>query len=635
MLLGAAGTARAWDETLTCNTDESVPGMYEASDTRTLIFPVGRAADFWVTFPRLQVGGSPGSTIEHLIVRVNGTVVYDESYGPAELLPAGWTRLPSGLAQRELGEQYTWPDGVHWRRVPPKLPAVPGDTFVVELELRGRLKVEYIDPARPEDGVRRGGIGCNNFGNLSQRAPFFDNLNLFSTPAKFPLFDTGGTISFDRAPDGDVVWTSLTPNLVVFDDPAVQDFRVVSGPGLARVQAVFTPRSDWPDQTGAPVTRTLEFFVHDIELMTGPPAVPVGGTATFHLQSTLGPITWFVDGEAAGTGPTLVWQAPPDAPEIVNVSVVVSNPPPPSYYFDYYYPQGQNLLVIGPRRGRRSGRANTNGTAATPGSGLCTVLHHNGDNRYTRTDLVVEGGVSLVCRYFSRVDTPDGPLGFNWDANVFENLTVDAATGDVRHLLLGREDLWRRNSDGSYVPPFDVFDTLLQRSDGSFVLRDPHGEKRFFTAAGKLDRIEDRHGNQTLYLYRDDGTLERTLDRFGRPVDFFFTAGRLTLVRAFDGREVLYGYDDQGDLTSVRSPVLASSTGDDFPEGRTERYAYLSGRHERLNHILRAPQHGRAGRARARAHDLEVLVDPYAGDVGGLGRAGRALLLDEVPAVPE
>ena len=68
-----------------------------------------------------------------------------------------------------------------------------------------------------------------------------------------------------------------------------------------------------------------------------------------------------------------------------------------------------------------------------------------------------------------------------------------------------------------------------------------------------------------------------------REVDFTFQAfadgvRRLTSVKDFAGREWVYSYNALGQLTSVRSPiVVGTSTGDDFPAGRTERYTYSSG----------------------------------------------------------
>ena len=53
-------------------------------------------------------------------------------------------------------------------------------------------------------------------------------------------------------------------------------------------------------------------------------------------------------------------------------------------------------------------------------------------------------------------------------------------------------------------------------------------------------------------------------------------------------REVIYTYADNGDLVAVRTPVVTgTSTGNDFPEGKTERYTYSSGFEEsELNHNI-------------------------------------------------
>lgn len=227
-----------------------------------------------------------------------------------------------------------------------------------------------------------------------------------------------------------------------------------------------------------------------------------------------------------------------------------------------------------------------------PGS---TVVLHNGEKRLDRVDLHVPGrghiGFVLYRRYRSQVEF-NGPLGHNWDFNYNEALVV-LDNGDVLRLNgMGRQDLWDKKGS-RYISPVGYFSTLVQEPDGSFILRSPNGFKRFYTPGGRLDRYEDRFGNQMQFSYDGSGNLDVVTDPYGRVYDFIFEEiidgpDRLIQVKDFFNRVVEYTYDADGDLVSVRSPtVTGTSTGNDFPDGRTEEYTYSSGLPDpRLNHNL-------------------------------------------------
>src|SRR5690606_22262193 len=127
----------------------------------------------------------------------------------------------------------------------------------------------------------------------------------------------------------------------------------------------------------------------------------------------------------------------------------------------------------------------------------------------------------------------------------------------------------------------------------SFVYREPDGFQRIFDAAGRLRERRDRFGNRMRFEYDASGNLSRVFDAYDRVIEFFFAEdpggkARLVRIRDFAGREVEYAYDANGDLIAVTSPaVTGTSIGNDFPEGRTERYEYTSGLADpRLDHNL-------------------------------------------------
>ncbi|MCI0636258.1 MAG: hypothetical protein L0206_20440, partial [Actinobacteria bacterium] len=99
------------------------------------------------------------------------------------------------------------------------------------------------------------------------------------------------------------------------------------------------------------------------------------------------------------------------------------------------------------------------------------------------------------------------------------------------------------------------------------------------------------------FEYDFRGNIDVVVDPYGREIDFVYATftdqngdvvDRLVRIADFIGREVVYTYDERGDLVSVRTPVVVgTSTGNDFPQGRTERYAYSSGFGDpKLNHNI-------------------------------------------------
>ncbi len=224
------------------------------------------------------------------------------------------------------------------------------------------------------------------------------------------------------------------------------------------------------------------------------------------------------------------------------------------------------------------------------------IVPATGELVATAVDLAVPGrGIDFALErtYRSQVDH-DGPLGHNWFSPLFEQLRPGDGNDVVHCDGTGRCETFTGTATGYVSPPGRFAE--LHAKDGRWALRGPGGTIRWFhgfdgsNLAGVLEEIEDRLGNRQSFLYDDRGLLATVVDTMGRSIELDWNdEGRLVSVSDFAGREVRYGYDDAGDLVSVRSPVVTGTpNGNDFPDGKTVRYAYSADPDRpRLAHDLR------------------------------------------------
>ena len=225
-----------------------------------------------------------------------------------------------------------------------------------------------------------------------------------------------------------------------------------------------------------------------------------------------------------------------------------------------------------------------------------SILLHSGEERLDRVDLAIPGRgdihYEMSRRYRSRL-TYNGPMGFGWDFNYNEGLFIQDNGDVVRNTGGSDVDRWKRQEDGSYMAPLGHFRKLIRQEDGTFILREADGFQRCYRADGRLSCHQDRFGNRMLFDHDARGNLKRVIDVYGREIQYEFETfpdgvDRLVRIIDFYDREVVYTYDGNGDLTAVRTPIVTgTSTGNDFPFGRSERYTYSSGFSEpQLNHNL-------------------------------------------------
>ena len=206
------------------------------------------------------------------------------------------------------------------------------------------------------------------------------------------------------------------------------------------------------------------------------------------------------------------------------------------------------------------------------------LLLHSGEFVLERTDVAIRGRRNdfTVRRTYRSGRDVATPLGHGWDADIFMRLEQQPNGDLVCFPGNGRADLYVRQPAGDFAAPAGFYTMLVTNAVGA-ALRDEHGTVCLFDTAGRLTRREDRVGNGIELLYTNvNGLVSHARDEFGRAVTFTYDGlDRLQRVRDFAGRETVYTYDGSGNLTAVRTPVVTNTvTGNDFPAGKTERYAY-------------------------------------------------------------
>jgi RHS repeat-associated protein len=197
----------------------------------------------------------------------------------------------------------------------------------------------------------------------------------------------------------------------------------------------------------------------------------------------------------------------------------------------------------------------------------------------------------LGFKYDSQTGSQDGsrafttPAGRGWS----HNYNVTAAVNADGHLAVGRGsrcDLYFF-VDGRYVGGPGFFNEAFA-VDGGFEIHWPNQTVERFNGAGKLAEIRNRTGQKLVFEYNAAGQISRTIDSLGRFIDWNYdAAGFLANVTDFAGRSVTLGHDADGNLTSITGPaVVGTSTGNDFPLGKTIGFQYFGGSDPRLKNNL-------------------------------------------------
>jgi len=220
----------------------------------------------------------------------------------------------------------------------------------------------------------------------------------------------------------------------------------------------------------------------------------------------------------------------------------------------------------------------------------------SGELEFTELDMQIPGrGLDFILArtYHSRTTARPG-MTYNWTLSydVSVSPTVD---GMAVFDGTGRRDVYYPGTNGIYSRE-ELFNEGRLSNDVFTLTFSDTGHWEFnpldsSPAAGKLARSVDRDGNTMLFHYDVTGRLAEIVDDLNRTNTLQYNAiGLLSAITDFSGRVVRYEYEVNGNLSAcVSPPVIGTPNGNDFPGGKTNRYAYSSGsKDERLNHNLTA-----------------------------------------------
>jgi YD repeat-containing protein len=237
----------------------------------------------------------------------------------------------------------------------------------------------------------------------------------------------------------------------------------------------------------------------------------------------------------------------------------------------------QRLAALSARPSR--GVVSADPPAAQVQQGADPVMLFNGQLVLSEIDVRIDGaGIDFAfTRTYKNQAVYDGPLGFGWSHNYDLWLreagdVIFRKTGDLREDAYVRHPLFGRVGFDYFVPPDGQDGVILEVGD-SFVWRLPDGLTHRHVRdparpfLHRLDRIEDRHGNQLRFSYDPDGRLAVVeVNHPDRVVRFAYDErGRIVELRDYAGRAWRYAYDDFGDLiaalsTAHRSTAASCST---------------------------------------------------------------------------
>ena len=170
-----------------------------------------------------------------------------------------------------------------------------------------------------------------------------------------------------------------------------------------------------------------------------------------------------------------------------------------------------------------------------------------------------------------------GPLGRGWMYN-FDVHLEEFTDGRIAFLGPDGFNRWfESNDDGTYTASPGDYGVLTRDPDGTFQLSEKEGFVYRFRSDLRLDYMQDPNGNRITATYNAEDQLIEVQHTSGQSFHLEYNEhGRISRLIDHVGRETIYGYDDTGThLLSVMAPG-----------NRVISYTYSLGQGEASDHRL-------------------------------------------------
>jgi RHS repeat-associated protein len=199
----------------------------------------------------------------------------------------------------------------------------------------------------------------------------------------------------------------------------------------------------------------------------------------------------------------------------------------------------------------------------------------NGNNVLQADDIQVNClGPSLsFSRAYSSRWNYNGPMGYGWTHSYNTSLKEESDGSVTETDEIGTIYRYTIAGAGAYSAPPGRNTALVKNADGTFTLTEKNLLKKKFSGegkllsltdennnsmvmtyeSGKLTKIIDASGRETLLTYSPDGKISKIVDPAQRKVEYFYESDNLVRVNDITGLDTQYLYDSTHHLIQVTS----------------------------------------------------------------------------------
>jgi len=171
------------------------------------------------------------------------------------------------------------------------------------------------------------------------------------------------------------------------------------------------------------------------------------------------------------------------------------------------------------------------------------------------------GPTIRFARYYNATSTYEGIFGRGWTFSYGVHL-IEETSGDVVVVRgTGAEDRFVLQTDGTYIPPQGIYDTLTKNADDTFALWVKDEKMTYaFTANGLLASITGTNNNAVTLSYDANDLLTTITDAAGRTITFAYNANnQVETITDPLNRPILFTYEN-GDMKTSTDVAGVTTT---------------------------------------------------------------------------